>query len=910
MRHIYLKISLLILVVIFTTNGYSYQNTSNQSPKIENDSTIALNQSTDSTNIEDLKPISLLDSLIKNSPKAQMEATIPYHAKDSLIIFFDKKQMVMFGNGGVDYDKFKLESEKIGINYETHVIDASGVADSTGNVKGKPVFSDEGKVYETDSIRYNFLSQKAFISGVVTQEGEGFLHGSKIKKGKDNTSYIDKAKYTTCNLPDPHFHIQASRIKMIPGNKMISGPFNIHIMDIPTPLGLPFGLFPMPKKSASGIIFPTFGDEQRRGFFLRDGGYYFHFSEYIDLKLLGEIYTKGSYGLSAYSRYRKRYKYSGNFSVRYNDQEAESEADKSNTQSYWINWSHSPVSRPGQGRFSASVNFGSTKFNQLNDVTINNNLSQNFSSNISYSKSLGSMFNLSTQANLTQNISTGDVNLKLPSFNLSMNRINPFLKKGKPASTWYENINFNYSLDGQNNMTNRLPSAPSLPTGISYENFPNTTQERDAEKIGFSFSNIDEIWRRSQQGLQHRIPVSTSMKVLKYFSLTPSFNWNEITYFKKLHYEYNEATKKIRIDTLGGVQRVYNYNTGASLNTNIYGIKHFKKGRLKAIRHVMRPSISYSFTPDYTDDYYQTIKVDDKTTLRLSEYHGFAYGAPASGKSSSLSFSLSNQLEMKIQPKTDTANAETKPKIVSLLDNLSFSGSYNFAADSMNLSNIGISARTRLFNKKVSVNFNATLDPYAYARISTEDETGKSTESSRRTSTYAWNAGKGLGQITNWSLAVSTSLNPKARDNKNNLVNELSNKAYYNDAVETEINYILSNPQAYLDFNIPWNLTFNYNINYSKRGYDESTVTQGMRFSGDFSLTEKWKTTFSSGYDFEKDEFTQTNIGINRDLHCWQMTLNWIPFGRYQSYGFTIRAKSSLLQDLKLNKQNSWRDRF
>ncbi|BDD08161.1 hypothetical protein FUAX_05930 [Fulvitalea axinellae] len=857
-----------------------------------------------------VKP-AIKDTLVMKAPrKGGIQTTVNYSAEDSLILDLNSRDMTMFKTSDVDYGESKLEADRIRLNYATNEVDATGVKDTAGTLEGKPIFTEQGKTYELDTIRYNFATKKAVITGVVTQEGEGFIHGGNVKKNALDEWFIDKAKYTTCNLPHPHFHIEASKIKMLPGEQLVSGPFHLEFDDIPLPLVLPFGIFPFPDKNTSGVIIPTFGDEITRGFFLRDGGYYFHINDNINLTVTGDIYTKGSWGINLGSNYVKRYAYQGNFNFDYQYNASESEVDKNSTETFWLRWSHSPKSRPGQGRFSANVNLGSTKYNELNysPNNPNNNLNQNWSSSVSYSKSFGRLVNLSSNASVNQNVSTGQVNLKLPSVSLSVNRINPFLKNGQTAKNWLQRINFTYNLQAENNISNAKVSPPSF-----------KVINPDTASVDFTIGNIDDLLRRAKYGLKHRIPVSTSIKLFKYLTLSPNFNWNEITYFSKLDYKWDPEAEAVQIDTIPGIQRVYSYSGGASLNTRLYGQVNFSdNSSIKAIRHVMTPSVSMSFSPDFSTDkygYYQDVQINpERDSLRLSRYNGYLYGTPGQGKSATMSFGITNTLEMKVLNKKDsTGEAKNRYKIVSLLDNFSINSGYNFAADSFKLSNISWSARTRLFNKKLSVNLSGTIDPYVYRLTNVDvDDKGNRSITQKRIDRYAWEDGKGIGQLSSLSLALNTSLNPNSKGNagKDQAQERLDNDTNLDEYDRADLQSIINDPSIYVDWNVPWDLSVNYNFSYRKRGFEESTTTQSMRFSGNVSLSEKWKVTFSSGYNFEEKSFqSPTNIGIARDLHCWDMNVNWVPFGSYQSYTFTIKAKSSLLQDLKLNRSNNWRDR-
>jgi hypothetical protein len=500
---------------------------------------------------------------------------------------------------------------------------------------------------------------------------------------------------------------------------------------------------------------------------------------------------------------------------------------------------------------------------------------------------------------LQQNTGTGAVNLQLPDYSLTMNRIYPFKGKSPTAKNILQKINFSWNMTGTNNMSNKRVNVP-----FNFD-IENKNPAYDSV-ISFSASNFSEIWERAQNGIRHVIPVSTSAKVLKHFTINPSVNYTEIWYFKQLGYTWNDTLNAVRIDTTKAFSRVYSYNVSAGLNTRLYGTMYFKGDNIQAIRHVITPNITFGYSPDFSDDkfgYYQTVQVDSLGTMReLSKYAGFVYGTPSRGENASMGISISNTLELKVRDKKDSANEFRK---VPIFENFSVSTSYNFLADSFNLAPIRITARTKLFRKKLDININGTLDPYTWVLDTMyQNESGDITVIQNRVNRFAWDSGNGLGQFTHASLSVGTSLNPQSWENKASDVD----KEELTDSERNELEYIERNPNLYVDFSIPWNLRINYNVNYTKRGFEKAKITQTLRFSGDFSLTPKWKIGFSSGYDFQNKGFTQTNVNINRDLHCWQLSMAWIPFGRYQSYNVTIRAKSSLLQDLKLNRQRSWWD--
>jgi hypothetical protein len=834
-------------------------------------------------------------------PVGDITTTIDYTARDSITLDVVHQIVRLYGQAKIIYGQIELEAERIEIDYSTNIITAQSVTDSLGEEIGKPIFKDGEDVYETDDMKYNFTTRKAIIDGVVTQQGEAYMHGSKVYKNQFDELYISKARYTTCNLAEPHFHVEASKIKVVPEKKVVSGPFHIRIKDMPTPLGFAFGMFPVPKQKTSGIVFPTYGEEQRRGFFLRNGGYYFALNDYLNLTMLGEVYSKGSWGLNMASNYRKRYKYNGNINIRYNNQKAEREGDSTVVNDFWINWSHAPQST-GTSRFSASVSAGTSSYNQNNPTLqdLSRTLNQDFNSSVSYSTSFrGTPFNLSLSSRLQQNVSTNIINFLLPDLTFSMNRIYPFKKIGKSSSNNpLKKISFSWTMNG----TNKVSNTPLRSPGFDVVDFDPT----DQDTLQFNASNISELLKRAQNGIRHNIPLSTTLSLFKYISLNPSFGYEELWYFKELNYTWEDEANAVRIDTLERFSRAYSYSGSVSLNTRPYGIKYFKSEKIQAIRHVFQPSAGMSFRPDFSDDkfgYYQEVQIDSLgNTRRLSKYENFVYGTPSAGRNASAFFSITNNLEMKVKTKKDTTDEARK---VILLDNLSLNSSYNFLADSFNLAPIRISGRTRLFNKKVNINFGATLDPYLFQLDSVYYVGESKRVAQRRRNIFAWDVGEGLGQITTAQFALSMSLNPKARERENELTdmqNELSPQE------QMELEFIKNNPELYVDFNIPWNLRLNYNINYRKNGYEDARITQAIQMSGDLSLTEKWKIGFQSGFDIQKQEFTNTSFNISRDLHCWQMNFNWTPFGRYESYFLSINAKSSLLQDLKVNKQRSWWD--
>lgn len=829
-----------------------------------------------------------------------IETTIKYSATDSIQMEVTGQIVRLFGDAKIVYGEIELSAAQIEINYATHIIKAMGIIDSLGEKVGKPVFKDGSQTYETDDMKYNFETKKAIIDGVVTQQGEAVMHGKKVYKNQRDELFISHARYTTCNLAEPHFYIETSKLKVMPNNKVITGPFQLKVKGIPTPIGLPFGILPMPKEKVSGVVVPQYGEEKRRGFFLKNGGYYFALSDYIDMTLLGEIYSKGSWGLNLASKYNKRYSYGGSINIRYNNQKGLSEGDSTIQNDFWINWSHSPKSK-GNSRFSASVNAGTSSFNQNNPTSdLRNTLNQDFNSSVNFSKTFkGTPFNLSASSRLQQNVNTGLVNILFPELALNMSRVYPFKFGSSSAKNWIQKISFSWNMNSTNRATNNKIGSPGFPV-VGYESENDTI-------VPMSQLGLNGLWARAQNGIRHQIPVSTSMNILKFITFSPSFNYSELWYFKELHYQWMDEAAAVKVDTVDKFSRAFQYSASGSFNTRLYGTLNFKGEKIQAIRHVMIPSMSMSFSPDFSSEkfgYYQDVQTDSLGNhRRLSRYEGFVYGTPAAGQNATASFSLSNNLEMKVKSKNDTTD---KARKVVLLDNASFSTSYNFLADSFQLSPIRIAARTKIFNKKLDVSFSSTLDPYIYQLDSIYfSSNGTKHVAQRKRDIYAWDIGRGIGQITQATLALSMSLNPKAREKDNKREEELGPLTAEE---EVQLQFIKNNPELYVDFNIPWDLRFNYNVSYRKKGFEDASIIQALTFSGSITFTEKWNMSFSSGFDFQNAEFTQTNFNISRDLHCWQMNFSWVPFGRYQSYYLTINAKASLLQYLKVNKQRSWFD--
>jgi hypothetical protein len=821
--------------------------------------------------------------------KGDIETTINYSATDSIVSSLDGKKIWLYGDAKITYGIIELAADKIVIDYGNNTLTANGTRDSLGQRIGFPVFKNGAEVYETRDIVYNFKSKRAKISEVVTQQGEGIIHGDAVFKNERNELLTRGNIYTTCNLEHPHFAIRSTKVKAILKDKIVSGPFYMEFNSVPIyPMGFAFGMFPSERESKSGIIFPSYGEERRRGFNLRNGGYFFDINEYIKLTITGDLYSKGGHAVRANSNYNKRYAYSGSFSFSYSKtpRTFDKIEDRSFINDYSLNWSHSPQSR-GTGRFAASVGAATSTYNLNNNLFLNNiqsnpnavgNTNRRMQSNVSYSKTFrGTPISFGLNANHSQDLITRRVDLLLPSLTFNVNNLYPFQQKGVSKPGPIENLNVRYTMSGENKITNNL--------GRIIQAEPS----RDSV-AAFTVENLSTFWSRGTRSMRHEIPISTSAKVFRYFTLAPSVQYREGWYWQKFAWGFDDNNAIVKLDTIKGFSRVATYSMGASLNTRIYGTVFFKKGKIKALRHVINPSISYNYTPgQYKNQNYFQKLVNAETGLVTykSRHEGLGGNDANLSESQSIGFGINNNFEMKVKSEKDTVARK-----VTLLNQLSLASSYNFVADSFNLSPISMSANTNVLNNKLNINAGATLDPYIV-------------QNGFRRNEFAWRNGS-LGRITTANIAMSTNLNPAGQKSDA----KTQDKIVKSDLSEADKQYMLNNPNNYVDFTIPWNLRVSYSLSYSDPLGIKGTITQTLQFNGDLSLSEQWKVTFNSGFDLKVKQFTQTNLQISRDLHCWTMSLNWTPFGTFTSYDFRINVKSSILQDLKMERRKPFFDNF
>lgn len=851
--------------------------------------------------------LALSDST-KIMPRSDISTDITYYGEDSIVSDFTENKVYLHKQAWFEYGTMRLEADLIIIDWKNSELYASGVTDSLGNLTGNPFFKDGPSSYEIrKEMRYNFKTQKAIIKDVVTEQQDGILRGETIKKTEDGSIYLANGYYTTCTLTTPHYHVAANKIKSIEGGQVVAGPFNLFFNGIPTPLGLPFGIIPnTPEEKATGLIFPTYGQEQKRGIYLRDLGYYFAINDYIHARITGDIYSNGGWGLKSQAAYKKRYRFGGSFNIDFQKfKSPETELNPVDYNTFRIQWSHNPESR-GNSRFSASVNAGSTSYfnNIVNPNNFANNVTADLSSNINYTKTFtGTPFSFGASMRHSQSVQTGEVQLSLPTMNLSMNRQSPFKSvKFEPLKT----LNIAYNFDLQNSITNKVTQE----FGVDPDLVENTGAP---DMVPFTPSNFGYLLENANNGARNRIPVSSNFRLFKYFTGTASASLTELWYLKRINYFYNPDQQRVDKILEDGFNRVTFYSSSFSLNTNIYGFFNFKKGNIQTIRQHIQPSLSFNFSPDFSDPsfgYYQKVQTNAEGDTRLlSRQAGFAFGGAPLGESRAMSFSLRSVLEAKILDKADSTG-EGKTKKVPILENIDLGSSFNFAADSFQLAPIRISARTSFFERRLSVNLSSTLDPYSTATFTKND----GTETIRSINEFAWKNGEGLGTIRSASLNMNTSLNPNSAQNQGEKRDELTNQfmqqgGVMNEFVESEINRIATDPSQYIDWDIPWNLSFGYVLSYSKQVSGRKNITQTISMNGDFSLSDKWKINFNTGFDAQTKQLTQTMIGIARDLHCWQMNVNWVPFGAFTSYNIDIRVKSTILQDLKVSRRRSFFDR-
>ena len=836
------------------------------------------------------------DSTVTDSIKTQREPLtdiVKYSATDYSRYNRRNNKLYLYNEAEITYTDINIKAGQIIVDNTNNIVFAKGILDSAGVYTQSPVFVQGPNTVEPDSIKYNFKTEKALIYGSRTKQQEFYIKNEVSKRVNDSVVFMRNVRFTTSeNEEDPEYYFYARKVKFVPGKKLVTGLVNMFVYDVPIPLGVPFAYFPMEKEtSVSGFIMPSPGETNERGYFLQNGGYYFAINDYADLTLTGDYYTNGSYALRGSSAYRKRYSFSGNVNIRYEHLLSSERGlpNFSETNTYNIQWSHSQDAKSSpNSRFSASVNLGSSNyFRQSTNIdNVASRLTNTLSSSVSYSKTFQTVpqVNLALTARHTQNTQTQVINMTLPSMQLNVDRIYPFAPKTGSKKGFIQNINFNYSGSGEN----RFETTDSL--------FFTAQMFRDAEL-----------------GVRHSIPVTTNFKLFKHLSVSASTNYQESWVFETIDQRFDEQQRKIVKDTMSGFDRFNTYNFSTSIGTTLYGQFNFGEDKkIQAIRHVIKPSVSFNYNPAF-DQYYETFlapELDDPNgdltrEVTYSRFDGGFYGAPGNFSSSGMSLSINNTLEAKVRDKDSTA---VEPKKIDLISNLAVSTNYNFLADSLKLSPISVRGTIPIIQSKLSVNFNMTLDPYAL------------NNNNKRIDKLNIANGGSLFRLTNASANFGYSFSSKSFDKddneddtqtarngarRDNLLGEdgdqLRNK--FNDKEDAEPEDDVK--QELYNYKIPWNLRVNYNVNYGNLTRQNMITSHALNFSGDVELGERWFVGASSGVDLTTGKFTPTQLRFARDLESFNMTFAWTPFGTYASWNFFIGIKSSVLSDLKYEKRRS-----
>lgn len=845
-----------------------------------------------------IKPINTKeqDSITPDSipkKKSLLEDIMTYKAIDYTSINQNEKKVYLYNEAQMFYQDMEITAGIIVIDYAKNEVTAKGIVDSLGNYTQAPIFKQRGDVVEPDSMIMNTVTKKTIIynSKIEQKSIDGVIFAEISKKENDSVIFINRAKFTTSDDPDnPEYYFLMRKVKIVPGKKVVAGLTNLYIADVPTPIGLPFAFFPLTKKRTSGVIFPSFGEDSSRGYNIQNGGYYFAISEYADLAVLGDYYSNGSYGLRLQSAYVLRYKFRGNLSFRFENLITSERGfpDYAKSTIYNLRWSHSQDGKANpSSRFSASVNLGSSTYYQqsVNQLNASNFLNNTLSSSISYSKTFKGepQVNISLTATHSQNTNTESISMTLPTFQASVDRVYPFAPKVGSKKGFIQNINLQYNVRGEN----RIQTTDSL-----------------------FFKK--EMFDDAKVGMQHTIPISTNFKVLKYISISTSANYQESWTLKTINKTFDQETQKVVVTEVNGFDAFRTYNFSVGLGTTVYGMFDFGEDKkIQAIRHVMRPSISYNISPSF-DKYYDTYEVVDAdgTLIEEVDYTRFEesiFGRPGNTFSSSIGLSLGNNFEAKIRDKDSTA---TEAKKIKLLNNLNFSTSYNIAGDSLKWSPVRVSGGTQILNSKMSINFGATLDPYALDN------------NNNKINTFNISNGGSLFRLTSANLTMNYTLTSKSFDKSNN-----DNQAAREESLRSggRDDNLFGVPQDFSNqllnastkepedeetsdlysYKMPWSLRLAYSVNYSNTRRQNEISSHSLMVSGDIDISPRWSIGASSGYDLKSKGITYTQLRFERDLLSWRMNFSWIPFSSRSSWNFFIGIRSSILKDLKYDKRKT-----
>lgn len=851
-----------------------------------------------------------LDSINRKKSGA-LDAPVTFSSEDSMVYDAKSKVARLYGNSNVKYQNMDLSSDRIQMSLDSSLVRATGTADSTGAISGTPVFTMGQDKYESDTMAFNFKTKKGFIYNVYTKQEDGYLSSQHSKRDSSGVLYLEHGRYTTCDQPHPDFYIALSRAKVRPGKDVVFGPAYLVVADVPLPLAIPYGFFPFTKSYSSGFIMPSYGDESSRGFYLRDGGYYFAMSDKWDLKLLGEIYTKGSWGLSVASNYRKRYRYNGSFFFSYQNTKNGDKGmpDYTEQTSFKLQWSHRQDTKSNPfSSLSASVNFASTSYerNNLNSMYNPQSYTQSLrTSSVNWSTSFSSLgMTISGSANLSQNMIDSTVSLTLPDLNISVSRFYPFKRKHMAGKErWYEKISMSYT--GQ---------------------FSNSIDTKEDKLFK---SNLIKDWRNA---FQHNIPINANFTLFNYININPSFNFTDRMYSNKVMKSWDEQAQTERADTTYGFYNVYNWSMSIGASTKMYGFwvpsKKIFGDKIQAIRHVLTPQVTFSYAPDCGSRYYETYqKTDADGNVSLVEYSPFENGlfnVPSRGKTGSVTFDLSNNIEMKVKSDKDS----TGYKKLSIIDELGFNMGYNMAAKEKPWSDLTVRLRLKWW-KNYTFNLNAVFATYAYEL----DDNGRPYVSNHT----EYSKGR-FGRFQGLSQNISFTLNPEklkkwfgGGDDEEDATEDDNNTEDDDTGIESNVDDDMVNGQngarkknagkaetdadGYMKFSMPWSLTFGYGITMRENTsgkFNTKTMrypyafTQTLNFSGNIRISDGWNISFSSGYDFENHDLSMTTASLSRDLHCFNMSCS-VVLAPYTSYNFSFRCNAATLTDaLKYDKRSGY----
>lgn len=832
-----------------------------------------------------------------------IETQVICSAADSVYRDVKQKKIYFFGNAEAKYDDITIQAACLEFDLETNTCRAFGTIDSLGKLQGRPVFTQGETTFDAAEMSYNFKSKKGVITKVWTEESGGYLHGEKIKRMDDNSINIRSGGYTTCDLRDhPHYQFRFTKAKVIPDDKIVTGPIYMTISDIPLPLALPFAMIPNTKGKKSGIVIPTYGESANRGFYLENGGYYWAINDNYDLQVLGDIYTRGSWGIKPTFRYNKRYRFNGNIALGFavNKIGTKGAADYKESTDFKIRWSHKqdPKAHPRHS-FSADVNIVSSNFNKYNATTTSDQLSNTFKSSVAYQTSFAGKYFLTLNASHSQNTLTRQVTASLPEVTFTVNRFYPLKKVGKVGKKhWYQEMNVSYTMNGK-----------------VYINDVDTVLFKGfTENFGQWAQNV--LRNHAQMGIKHNIPINLPIKLFKHFTWTNSATFNDYMYFKHIENHWiadTDSTGHLQTDTIHGFRNLVDFNLSSNLTTKLYGMVRFAKGPIRAIRHVITPTVGFTYKPNFGDPKWNIYNSYVDGNGKEQIYNMFAngiFGSPSQNQSGLITYNIANTLDMKVPSRSDTI---TGMKKITLLEALSISGNYDVTRDSLNFSTLGISARTTLF-KKLRISYNSVWDPYAADSLGNRINKFEIVENGRlfhkNNSTWQFSMSYSFSQKDFDKLKKKRSNTPQ------NFQDDIANRAQRSmNITDDELYDIMGNPNAYVDWNTPWSLSLSYNLSYTNSltyaafmGIATNRITNTISINGDISITPKWKVTFTTGWDITNKGLSNTQFSVYRDLHCWEMRFNWIPIGNYKSWNFSINVKAQALKDLKLTKKKDYRD--